>query len=127
MSSTQLLCRNMPMLTFSCAVPYVVGINPNAPKNPHSAMASGGNDIENIDTSPEQEAYVLYGALVGGPDKLDGFFDIRRDWPQTEVRAASFYAMAACLTTRRSPWIITPLCSRSLRTMFSPTRTILTM
>ncbi|KAL1681683.1 glycoside hydrolase family 9 protein [Schizophyllum commune] len=67
------------------SIPYVVGINPNAPKNPHSAMASGGNDIENIDTSPEQEAYVLYGALVGGPDKLDGFFDIRRDWPQTEV------------------------------------------
>ncbi|KAL1740949.1 glycoside hydrolase family 9 protein [Schizophyllum fasciatum] len=67
------------------SVPYIVGINPNAPKNPHSAMASGGNDIENIDNSPEEEAYVLYGALVGGPDKLDGFFDIRRDWPQTEV------------------------------------------
>ena len=126
MSSTQLLCRNMPMLTFSCAVPYVVGINPNAPKNPHSAMASGGNDIENIDTSPEQEAYVLYGALVGGPDKLDGFFDIRRDWPQTEVWLLSTIC-SRFLTMQRSPWTTMLLCSRSLPIMFSLTRTILTM
>jgi endoglucanase len=49
-------------------------------------MASGGNDINNIDTSPPQEAYVLYGAVVGGPDKKDRFYDIRSDWPETEVR-----------------------------------------
>jgi endoglucanase len=30
-------------------------------------------------------AHVLYGAVVGGPDKSDRFFDIRDDWPQTEV------------------------------------------
>lgn len=70
---------NNPM---SC--PYVVGSNPNSPQNPHSAMASGGNDISNIDTSPPQEAYVLYGAIVGGPDQQDRFFDIRTDWPETE-------------------------------------------
>ncbi|KAI6130517.1 glycoside hydrolase family 9 protein [Pisolithus croceorrhizus] len=52
------------------SVPYVVGANPNSPQNPHSAMAS--------------EAYVLYGAVVGGPDKYDRFFDIRADWPETE-------------------------------------------
>ncbi|KAI0265157.1 family 9 glycosyl hydrolase [Gloeopeniophorella convolvens] len=67
------------------SAPYVVGANPNAPANPHSAMASGGDDISNIDTSPPQEAYVLYGALVGGPDKQDRFWDIRSDWPETEV------------------------------------------
>ena len=39
-------------------------------------MSSGGNDISNIDTSPPQEAYVLYGAVVGGPDKEDKFYDI---------------------------------------------------
>ncbi|KAF7352905.1 Endoglucanase [Mycena venus] len=69
----------------SMSVPYIVGSNPNSPANPHSAMASGGDDIGNINTSPPQEAYVLYGAVVGGPDKHDRFFDIRSDWPETEV------------------------------------------
>jgi endoglucanase len=68
-------------------VPYVVGSNPNSPSNPHSAMASGGNDIGNIDTSPPQEAYVLYGAVVGGPDQHGRFYDIRSDWPETEASA----------------------------------------
>ncbi|KAI6134857.1 glycoside hydrolase family 9 protein [Pisolithus thermaeus] len=66
------------------SVPYVVGANPNSPQNPHSAMASGGNNISDINNSPPQEAYVLYGAVVGGPDKYDRFFDIRADWPETE-------------------------------------------
>ncbi|KZT20773.1 glycoside hydrolase family 9 protein [Neolentinus lepideus HHB14362 ss-1] len=67
------------------SVPYVVGMNPNSPQNPHSAMASGGDDISHIDTVPAQEAYVLYGAVVGGPDSHDKFWDIRSDWPETEV------------------------------------------
>ncbi|KAG7449351.1 glycoside hydrolase family 9 protein [Guyanagaster necrorhizus] len=67
------------------SVPYVVGSNPNSPSNPHSAMASGGDDITNIDNSPEVEAYVLYGAVVGGPDEKDTFHDMRSDWVQTEI------------------------------------------
>ena len=67
-------------------VPYVVGVNPNSPSNPHSALASGGYDLDKIDSDPPQEAYVLYGAVVGGPDKRDNFYDIRSDWPQTEVK-----------------------------------------
>jgi len=67
------------------AAPYIVGSNPNSPSNPHSAMASGGNDIGQIDTFPIQEKWVLYGAVVGGPDKRDNFFDIRSDWVQVEV------------------------------------------
>ncbi|KAK0468435.1 9 glycosyl hydrolase [Desarmillaria tabescens] len=67
------------------SAPYVVGSNPNSPSNPHSAMASGGSDISHIDTSPEVEAYVLYGAVVGGPDKNDNFYNMRSDWAQTEV------------------------------------------
>lgn len=51
-------------------------------------MASGGDDIGAIDTSPETEAHVEYGAVVGGPDKRDRFYDIRSDWPQTEVSCA---------------------------------------
>jgi len=67
------------------SAPYVVGSNPNSPANPYSAMASGGNDTNNINTDPAQEAYVLYGAVVGGPDSKDRFYDIRSDWPETEV------------------------------------------
>ncbi|KAG9317611.1 glycoside hydrolase family 9 protein [Chiua virens] len=66
------------------SIPYVVGVNPNSPQNPHSAMASGGNNISDINNDPPREAYVLYGAVVGGPDKYDRFFDIRADWPETE-------------------------------------------
>lgn len=67
-------------------VPYVVGVNPNSPQNPHSAMASGGNNISDINNDPPQEAHVLYGAVVGGPDRYDRYFDIRADWPESEVR-----------------------------------------
>lgn len=48
-------------------------------------MAAGGFDIGEIDTDPVHEAYILYGAVVGGPDKRGRFFDIRSDWPETEV------------------------------------------
>jgi len=66
-------------------VPYVVGLHPNSPLNPHSAQASGGNNINDIDHSPPTEAYVLYGAMVGGPDSNDQFYDERGDYDQTEV------------------------------------------
>ena len=31
------------------------------------------------------ETYVLSGAVVSGPDKRDHYYDIRDDWPQTQV------------------------------------------
>ncbi|KAI8640608.1 Six-hairpin glycosidase-like protein [Parasitella parasitica] len=65
--------------------PYVCGIHMNSPRNPHHAGASGGTDIANIDSSPPEEKYLLYGAVVGGPDKDDKFYDIRDDYAQTEV------------------------------------------
>ena len=68
----------------SMSCPYVVGVNPNSPQNPHSAIASGGDNIEAINTDPTQEAYILYGAVIGGPDIYDRFYDIRSDWPETE-------------------------------------------
>jgi hypothetical protein len=85
-------CKPLSNIPY-CAVPapYVVGSNPNSPANPHSAMASGGNDISQIDTSPPQEAYILYGAVVGGPDDKDRFYDIRSDWPETEVSYRSIF------------------------------------
>ncbi|KAG0230755.1 hypothetical protein BGX31_005732, partial [Mortierella sp. GBA43] len=65
--------------------PYVVGVHPNSPINPHSAPASGGTDPDTIDSFPEKERYTIYGALVGGPDKNDRFQDRRSDWRQNEV------------------------------------------
>ena len=52
-------------------------------------MASGGNDKKHINTSPPTEAYILYGATVGGPDKKEKYYDLRDDWVQTEVNATS--------------------------------------
>ena len=68
-------------------VPYVVGTHPNSPQNPHSALATGASpyDIANINTVPEHERYVLFGAVVGGPDEQDRYFDLRGDWVQSEV------------------------------------------
>ena len=83
------------------SVPYVVGSNPNSPRNPHSAMASGGDDIGNINTSPPQMTYVLYGAVIGGPDKKDRYFDLRDDWPQTEV-ALDYNAPMLSLVARQA-------------------------
>ena len=65
----------------------MVGLHPDSPSNPHSALATGAEpqDIANIDTVPLNEAYVLYGGVVGGPDKNDQFWDLRSDWVQNEV------------------------------------------
>jgi endoglucanase len=57
----------------------------NSPQNPHHSGAAGGTDINNINSSPATEKYILYGAVVGGPDKEDKFYDIRDDYDQTEV------------------------------------------
>jgi len=72
-------------------------------------MASGGNDISRIDTSPEKEAHVLYGAVIGGPDKFDQYYDIRSDWPETEVIATSNLVVYADLKDRL-PLTITHPC-----------------
>ena len=64
-----------------------MGSHPNAPANPHSALSTGASasDIDNIDTVPLHELYVLYGGVVGGPDNEDRFWDLRSDWAQSEV------------------------------------------
>lgn len=82
-------------------VPYIVGMHPNSPQNPHSAISTGASpeDISNLDTVPEHEAYVLYGAVVGGPDKNDQFWDLRSDWVQNEV-ALDYVAPVLTLVAR---------------------------
>lgn len=59
-------------------------------------MASGGTDISAIDTNPVNTTYILYGAVVGGPDVNDNFFDIRSDWPQTEVCSLDSFDRDSC-------------------------------
>ncbi|WWD16401.1 hypothetical protein CI109_100827 [Kwoniella shandongensis] len=92
-SQLNYLLGNNPM-----NVPYIVGQHPNSPQNPHSAPASGGTDIKAIRTSPPTEAYVLYGAVVGGPLSDDRFWDWRDDWAQTEV-ALDYNAMLPTLAS----------------------------
>ena len=66
--------------------PYIVGSNPNSPTNPHDAKSSGGDNITAIDTDPVNSTHILYGAVIGGPNNRDLFWNIRSDWPETEVR-----------------------------------------
>ncbi|KAI0637947.1 Six-hairpin glycosidase [Trametes polyzona] len=76
------------------SVPYIVGTHPNSPANPHSAISTGYRPTaqnaslsapDDLDGDPAQEAYVLYGGVVGGPDARDRFWDLRSDWVQNEV------------------------------------------
>ncbi|KAF9960433.1 hypothetical protein BGZ72_006969 [Mortierella alpina] len=92
--------------------PYVVGIHPNSPINPHSAQASGGNSTDTINTFPVKEAHVLFGAVVGGPDVKDQFLDIRDGWAHTEVALdynAPFTALMAyqVMTSQDPPPYVT--------------------
>ncbi|KAF9102932.1 hypothetical protein BGX27_010807 [Mortierella sp. AM989] len=88
--------------------PYIVGVHPNSPINPHSAPASGGNDPGTIDTFPPTAKYTIYGALVGGPDVNDRFEDVRSEWKQSEVALdynAPFNGLIAyqVMTSKESP------------------------
>lgn len=60
---------------------YVVGYNENSAKFPHHRAASGLTKCEDLD----DQRYVLYGALVGGPDATDQHNDVTADWIYNEV------------------------------------------
>ena len=60
---------------------YVVGYSDNSVKYPHHRAASGLSKCED----PGEHRYVLYGALVGGPDAKDEHNDITSDWIYNEV------------------------------------------
>lgn len=67
---------------------YVVGFGQNPPVRPHHRAAScpGGNsDCGNMLHSSKANAWVLFGALVGGPDKNDRYTDKRSDYVMNEV------------------------------------------
>lgn len=60
---------------------YVVGYAENSAKYPHHRASSGYATAEG--TGPQK--YVLYGALVGGPDASDQHKDITSDYVYNEV------------------------------------------
>ncbi len=73
---------------------YVVGYSDNAVKFPHHRAASGLTKCED----PDEHRYVLYGALVGGPDGSDEHNDTTADWIYNEVTIdynAAFVGAAA--------------------------------
>ncbi|KAJ9097153.1 hypothetical protein QFC21_004822 [Naganishia friedmannii] len=88
---------------------YMVGQHPNSAKNPHSAPASGGNNASQINTNPPEMAHTLYGALIGGPNSADEFYDLRDDYPETEVALdynAPLLSLAAwqVMTNKNDPY-----------------------
>lgn len=77
---------------------YVVGYDENSVKYPHHRAASGLATCE--DTS--EQRYVLYGALVGGPDDSDNHVDLTSDYTYNEVTIdynAAFVGACARLYT----------------------------
>ncbi|GES74120.1 glycoside Hydrolase Family 9 protein [Rhizophagus clarus] len=74
MSQINYLFGDNPMKT-----PYVIGVHPNSPQNPHHSGAQGGYDINGPTLN------ILYGGIVGGPDKNDNYEDKRANYVQSEV------------------------------------------
>ena len=63
---------------------YIVGYDlENGACHPHH-RASHGSTTQNMD-DPVDQAHVLWGALVGGPDKSDWHRDITKDYVYNEV------------------------------------------
>ncbi|ESO91179.1 hypothetical protein LOTGIDRAFT_105269, partial [Lottia gigantea] len=68
---------------------YVIGYSNNFPTNPHHASSSCPSPPATCDwstyNSQQPNAFVLYGALVGGPDINDNYVDDRKKYEYTEV------------------------------------------
>ncbi|MEJ6391963.1 glycoside hydrolase family 9 protein [Gymnodinialimonas sp. 2305UL16-5] len=60
---------------------FVVGFGEDFPLNPHHRGASGTTHVG--DSAPN--AYILHGALVGGPDQDGSYEDVRSDYIANEV------------------------------------------
>lgn len=62
---------------------YVVGYGSNPPEHPHH-RTSQGSWADNMNV-PENHRHILYGALVGGPNKDDTYKDSVNDYVSNEV------------------------------------------
>ena len=80
----------MDYLLGSSGRSYVVGVGKNSPQRPHHRAASCPNPpaVCNEETGLNRNGpnpHILYGALVGGPDKNDQYKDDRKDFKLNEV------------------------------------------
>lgn len=69
---------------------YVVGFGNNPPKQPHHrasfcSPAPAPCTLNEFNDVSKDNYYVLYGALVGGPDQNDNYSDLRTDYQKNEV------------------------------------------
>ncbi|MBN2736203.1 MAG: glycoside hydrolase family 9 protein [Spirochaetales bacterium] len=62
---------------------YVIGFGQKSPRNAHH-RAAHGSWYDNIKDPPESR-HILFGALVGGPDKSDSYIDDRENYEMNEV------------------------------------------
>ncbi len=62
---------------------FVVGYGENSPKNPHHRTAHGS--YTNNIGDPADNRHILYGALVGGPNRDDSYSDDRNNYINNEV------------------------------------------
>ena len=60
---------------------FLTGFDENSASYPHHRASSGLTKCEDLD----QQLYVLFGALCGGPDSNDGHNDLTSDWIYNEV------------------------------------------
>ncbi|MBE6847614.1 MAG: glycoside hydrolase family 9 protein [Oscillospiraceae bacterium] len=60
---------------------YLVGYDENSAAYPHHRASSGLTKCEDTD----QQLYVLFGALCGGPDATDSHMDVTSNWIYNEV------------------------------------------
>lgn len=75
---------------------YVCGFGVDPPVNPHHRTAHGawGNSVL---SSPAESRHVLHGALVGGPDSMDGYTDSRDNYINNEVATDYNALFSGCL------------------------------
>lgn len=65
---------------------YVVGFGDNYPQHCHHRTANGAwNDLWQENGEDKPHRHVLYGALVGGPGKDDGYKDVISSYENSEV------------------------------------------
>nr|CAD7392124.1 unnamed protein product [Timema cristinae] len=68
---------------------YVIGYGDNYPTHAHHRSSSCPDAPATCDwntySGTQPNVHVLYGGMVGGPDKNDAFEDLRSDWRHTEV------------------------------------------
>ena len=63
---------------------YMVGYSSNSVKNPHHRAATGFTNFPS-ENKGKEHAYVLVGALVGGPDRDGNYYDVTDEYHYTEV------------------------------------------